>query len=156
MTNIKDNHVKILFRFYSDMLEEETVETMWATIVDKEKGLFKIDNIPFYAPDVASDDVVFAEYDEDEKMITFRECVEYSGNSTIQVVLMDNSRELNTIRQIFIDLGCLTERFIDYYFSMEIPANIKYTPIKTKLNELEQQEIIAYAEPCLADGHRYE
>lgn len=156
MTNIKDNHVKILFRFYSNVLEEETVETIWATIIDKEKGLFKIDNIPFYAPDIASDDIVFAEYDEDEEMITFRECVEYSGNSTIQVVLIDNSKQINAIRQIFIEMGCLTERFIDHYFSMEIPSNLSYTHIKSKLNELEQQEIIAYAEPCLADGHRDE
>ena len=60
MTNTDNNYVKILFRFYSDVLEEETVETMWATIVDKENGLYKIDNIPFYVPLLASDDIVFA------------------------------------------------------------------------------------------------
>jgi hypothetical protein len=42
-----DNNVKILFRFYSDVLDEETVETMWASIIDKNKGLYKLDNIPF-------------------------------------------------------------------------------------------------------------
>ena len=40
-----DNYVKILFRFHSDVLDEETVETMWATIVDKDKGLYKLDSI---------------------------------------------------------------------------------------------------------------
>jgi hypothetical protein len=154
MTTTKDNYVKILFRFYSDVLEEETVETMWATIVDKEKGLYKLDNIPFYAPLLASGDIVFAEYDEDEGMLTFRENVEYSGNSTIQVVIMDKSKEINSVRQIFIDMGCVTERFKDHYFSMEVPESIDYTPIKSKLDELEMQEIIGYAEPCLADGHR--
>lgn len=83
MTTTDDNHVKILFRFHSNVLDEETVETMWAEIVDKEKGLYKLDSIPFYAPSVASDDIVFAEYDEQEQMLTYRETVEYSGNSTV-------------------------------------------------------------------------
>jgi hypothetical protein len=61
--------VKILFRFHCDVLDEETVETMWATIVDKDKGLYKLDSIPFYAPLVASDDIVFAEFDDQEQML---------------------------------------------------------------------------------------
>ncbi len=154
MTNTDNNYVKILFRFYSDVLEEETVETMWATIVDKENGLYKIDNIPFYVPLLASDDIVFAEYDKDEEMLTFRETVKYSGNSTVQVVIMDNSRDINEIRQLFIDLGCITERFKDHYFSMEVPVALNYKDVKLKLDELEKLEIIGYAEPCLADGHR--
>jgi len=68
-----EDYVKILFRYYSDVLEEETVETMWATIVDQEKGYYKIDNIPFYGSPVASDDIVFAEFDEVEQMLTYRE-----------------------------------------------------------------------------------
>jgi hypothetical protein len=96
----QDNFVKILFRFYSDVLGEWTVETMWAETIDKDKGFYKIDNIPFYAS-IASDDIVFAEYDEDEKMLTYRETVEYSGNSLIQVVIMDKSVVTNDIRDIF-------------------------------------------------------
>jgi hypothetical protein len=42
----------------------------------------------------------------------------------------------------------------DGYFSMEIPSTVDYKNIKNKLDELETQEIIGYAEPCLADGHR--
>jgi hypothetical protein len=37
---------------------------------------------------------------------------------------------------------------------MEIPALVDYRLIKQKLDELEQNEIIGYAEPCLADQHR--
>jgi len=74
-----DKYVKILFRFYSTVLEEWTVETMWAQIIDSDRGLYKIDNIPFYAS-ITSGDIVFAEYDNDEKMLTYRETVEYSDN----------------------------------------------------------------------------
>jgi len=155
MTNQNDNNVKILFRFHSDVLDTETVETMFATTIDRNKGLYKLDNIPFYAPLVASDDIVYAEYDEQEEMLTYRKTVEYSGNSTVQIVRMDNSKDLNKIREIFKELGCVSEKFNDEYFSMEIPSTVDYKNIKQKLDELETQETIGYAEPCLADGYKY-
>ena len=154
MTAKDDNYVKILFRFHSAVLEEEAVETMWATIVDKDKGLYKLDSIPFYAPLVASDDIVFAEFDDQEQMLTYRKTVEYSGNSTVQIALMDKSKDINQIRDISQELGCVSEKVNEGYFSMEIPSTFNYKNIKKKLDELEMQETIGYAEPCLADGHR--
>jgi hypothetical protein len=154
MTTQDDNYVKILFRFHSEVLDEETVEIMWATIVDKDKGLYKLDSIPFYAPLVASDDIVFAEFDDQEEMLTYRKTVEYSGNSTVQIVLMDKTKDINQIRDTFKELGCVSEKFNEGYFSMEIPSTVDYKNIKKKLDELENQETIGYAEPCLADGHR--
>jgi hypothetical protein len=150
----EDNNVKILFQFHSDIFDEEMVETMWATTIDKDKGLYKLDNIPFYAPLVASDDIIFAEFDEQQQMLTYRKTVEYSGNSTIQVVLMDKSTDINSIRKTFEGLGCVSEKVNEGYFSMEIPALVDYKFIKQKLDDLEQNEIIGYAEPCLADQHR--
>lgn len=94
---MQEDSVKILFQFHSDIFEEEMVETMWATTFDRNKGLYKIDNIPFYAPLIASDDIVFAEFDEQQQMLTYRKTVEFSGNSTIQVVLIDKSRDINSI-----------------------------------------------------------
>jgi hypothetical protein len=154
MTQTKDNFVKILFRFFSSVLDEWTVETMWADIVDVEKGLYKLDSIPFYAP-VASDDIVFAEYDDTEQMLTYRKSVEHSGNSTVQVVLMDTKTDINNIRDMFSNMGCVSEKLNDGYFSMEIPFDKDYTLIRQKLIELEDKEIIGYAEPCLSDKHQY-
>ncbi len=151
---MQDEKVKILFQFHSDILDEEMVETMWATTVDKNKGLYKLDNIPFYAPLVASNDIVFAEFDEQQQMLIYRKTVEFSGNSTIQVVLMDKSKDVNLIRKTFEELGCVSEKVNDGYFSMEIPAIVDYNIIKQKLDDLEQNEIIGYAEPCLAEQHR--
>jgi len=151
---MQENNVKILFQFHSDIFDEEMVETIWAKVVDTKKGLYKLDNIPFYAPLVASDDIIFAEFDEQQQMLTYRKTVEFSGNSTIQVVLMDKLKDINSIRKIFEDLGCISEKVNDGYFSMEIPAIVDYKLIKQKLDQLEQLEIIGYAEPCLADQHR--
>ena len=154
MTETHDNHVKILFRYHSPVLDEWMVETMWAQIVDAENGLYKLDSIPFYGPLVASDDIVFAEYDEDEERLTYRRTVEYSGNSIITVVIMDEDYDINNIRDTFKDLDCLSERVNNAYFSMEVLARNNYLPIKQKLTELSDKGIIGYAEPCLSDNHR--
>ena len=147
--------VKILFRLFSTILDEMTVETMWAQIVDEEKGTYKLDNIPFYLPLIACDDIVFAEYDEDEGMLTYRKTVEYSGNSTIHVVLMDHTIETNNIRNIFEDLGCASEKYSDKYFAMDVSVTVDYSKVKSKLEELENAGVIEYSESSLSEHHQY-
>jgi|SRR5205809_985563 len=156
MADTEDKHVKILFRYHSSVLDEWTVETMWAETIDAEKGLYKLDSIPFYGPLVASDDIIFAEYDDDEQRLTYRRTVEHSGNSIVTVVVMDTAYDINKIREIFKDLGCLSERVNDGYFSMEILFDNNYGSIKRKLSELEDKGVIGYAEPCLSEKHRME
>lgn len=129
---------------------------MWAIIVDTAKGLYKLDSIPYYGPMVASDDIVFAEYDDDEKMLTYRTTVEYSGNSIVLVVLMDKTRDINNIRNIFNESGCISEKVNEGYFSMEIPFDKEYTSIKKKLIDLKKEGVIDYSEPCLSDKHSKE
>lgn len=149
-----ENYVKILFQFHSDIFEQEMAETMWAKIVDKDKGFYKIDYIPFYATLVASDDIVFAEFDAQQQMLTYRKTVEFSGNSTVQVVLLDDSKDINSIREIFQEHSCVSEKVNDGYFAMEVPASVNYKLIKQKLDDLELKEIIGYAESCLAAQHK--
>ena len=153
MITESDNYVKILIRFHSDIFDEDIVETMWAEIIDKNNGLYKIDNIPFYAP-LASDDIVFAEYDDIEEMLTFRRTVECSGNSTIQVVIFEKTKDTNSVRKIFEDLGCSTEKLQEGYFVIEVLSTMNYQPIKMILNELSDSNVIDYAEPCLAEDHK--
>ena len=155
MTRHHDTHIKILFRYFSNVLDKWMVETMWAEIVSANKGHYRVANIPFYGPPVASGDVVFAEYDEEEKMLVYRETVEYSGNSIITAVMMDTKKDINDIRSIFNGLGCLSESFGDGYFSMEVLAIQDYTPIKQKLSELRDKGIIDYAETYLSGRHQY-
>ncbi|WP_445718268.1 DUF4265 domain-containing protein [Flavobacterium sp.] len=145
--------VKILFKFYSDIFDEEKVETIWAEEIDKEKGIYKIENIPFYIPFISSSDLVFAEYDKNEQSLVYKSTFEHSGNSTIQVVIVNNDYKTNDIRKVFNELNCESEKFSEGYFSMEIPFEINYKKIKTKLDELETKEIIGYAEPNLSEKH---
>ncbi len=154
MTHQQETEVKILFRYFSTVLDEWTVETMWADVVDAEKGHYKLDNIPFYGPLVASDDIIFAEYDDDEEMLTYRETIKYSGNSIVNVVMMDKTIEVNEIRDLFKKEACLSEKINDGYFSMEILAANNFLPIKKMLEKLQTEGVIGYAEPCLSDIHR--
>ena len=154
MEDIQNNHVKILFRYYSSILDQWTVETMWAEIVNVEKGLYRLDSMPFYGPQVASGDIIFAEYDTDEESVTYRRTIEYSGNSIIVAFALDELTDINAVRDMFNGMGCLSERFNDKFFSMEVLSDSNYRPIKDKLQELENLGIIDYAEPCLSDIHQ--
>ena len=148
-----DNKVKIVFKFHSDLLDEYTVETVWADVVNFDKGYFKIDNIPFYAPLIASDDIIYAQYEEEEQRFVYRETVEPSGNSTIQVVIMSDNIEINQIRDKFKTLGCESEKVNEIYFVMEVPLRINYAFIQSQLIEFTEKGYIEYAEPCLSNKH---
>ncbi|HEY8929316.1 MAG TPA: DUF4265 domain-containing protein [Mucilaginibacter sp.] len=150
-----DNLVKILFNFYSDILDEQTAETMWAEGMDIEKGYYKIDNIPFYVPKLASGDIVFAEYDNDRQMLTYRETVEHSGNSTIHIIIIDDELEIMTLIKMFEEMGCPSEGLNNKYLALEIPADVDYVPIKRCLDQMEADENIGYAETCLSQRHQY-
>ena len=149
----EEEYGKILFQFYSNVLDEETIETMWAVVIDKEKGLYRLDSIPFYAPNVAVGDIIYAEFDEDQEHLAYKHTVKYSGNSTVQVVIMDNKTVTNDVRQIFDDLECKSEKFSEGYFVIDVPFNLDYNPVQSKLVELEEAGVLAYAEPCLSEKH---
>lgn len=149
------NLVKILFRFYSNVLDAETVETVWGEVFDKEYGYYKINNIPFYIPEIASDDIVWAEYSDTEGMLIYRKTIQFSGNSTIHAIIMDDAHSVTDICRIFEEFGCNWEGMNDKYFAIEIPANVDYIPVKRKLDELQKDEIIGYAESCLSEKHQY-
>ncbi|CAM2900625.1 protein of unknown function [Flavobacterium succinicans] len=148
-----NTEVKILFRFYSNILNDWTVETMCASIIDEKEGKYKLDNIPFYAP-VSCGDIISAEFNQEEQRLVYKETIEHSGNSTIQVIVAKNE-SIENLREMFKLLGCDSEKFSDSYFVMEIPAAISYVPIREKLNYLEEENIISYAEPNLSKNHWY-
>lgn len=147
-------HVKILFRFYSTLLEETTVETVWTEIIDEPEGLYKIANVPFYIEGIATDDIIRAEYSEDEEMLVFRELITPSGNSTIQVVVLDRSLDIYEIIKRFADLGFYCEKLNEGYFVIQILAETNYSLVRDILEDLFEKGIIDYAESCLSDTHR--
>ena len=149
----EESHVKVLFRYYSNILEEETVETMWARTVDKDDGIYQLGSIPFYGPGIAPGDLFYAEYDSDEDMLTFKEVRQYSGSSVIQVVLMQEPYGTTDLREQLSTLGCISEGLNEKYFVAEVPAPIDYGPIQTLLRTLMNEGKIEYAEAVLSSQH---
>lgn len=150
----QETHKKILFKYYSDYLDEVVSETMWAEIVDLEKGLFKLDNIPFFGPLIATDDIFYAEYDETEERFMHRKTIQNSGNSIIQVAVLEKGFDKEIIREKLKTLNCLSEGLNETFFAAEITKDIDYSLVRSLLNEYESQDIIEFAEPCLSEKHR--
>jgi len=150
-----DKSIKILFKFYSDLLEQEMEESIWANLVDADLGYYQIDSIPFYVTGLATDDIVSAEYDHEEEMLTYRGIIKPSGNSTIWVVVLNELTDVNEIREIFEELDCISDAFTDRYFAMEVKAETNYHVIKDRLNQLKSGEIADYIEACLSATHQY-
>lgn len=151
---MQETHKKILFKYYSDYLEDTVSETMWAEIVNLEKGLFKLDNIPFFGPLIATDDLFYAEFDEDEKRLVYKETIENSGNSIVQVIILEKGFDKEIIREKLKAINCLSEGLNDNFISVEVVRDVDYSIVRSILNEYEAQEIVQYAEPCLSDKHR--
>lgn len=149
-----DTHTKILFRYYSDLLEDMVVETMWAEIIDLEKGYFKLDNIPFFGPLIATNDIFFAEYDEDEEFLTYRKTIETSGNSIVQVVILEKGFDKEIIREKLTEVNCESEGMNETLFAVEITPEVDYSVVKSVLNEYVELSVIDFAEPCLSEKHR--
>jgi hypothetical protein len=147
-------HEKILFKFYSELFEQDMEEVLWAFELDKENRLYQIDSIPCYVSLVASNDIVFADYDAAANQFVYNKTINYSGHSTIQVVLIDEEKSLDEIRDTFTNLKCISEKVTDTYFVMDVPDDVNYHQVKEELDKLEADEIIEYAEPSLSDIHR--
>lgn len=149
-----ETHKKILFKYYSTYLEEIVSETMWAEIIDLEKGYFKLDNIPFFGPLIATDDIFRAEYDENEKVFMHKETIENSGNSIVQVLVLEEGFDKEIIKEKLKTINCVSEVLNDTFFAVEIVRNTDYSLVKSILDEYESLAVIEFAEPCLSDKHR--
>ena len=150
---VEEKSVKILTKYFSDVLDEIVVETLWAEVVDEGKGWYKIDNIPFYGAEFSCGDVVLAEYDEAEMCLVYRKVVEHSGNSTVQVVIFEDGFDIESLRKEFNELGFSSEKAGSSYFVLEIPFEKNYNIIYTKLLTLQEKGLLDFAEPVLSEKH---
>ncbi|MES2238632.1 MAG: DUF4265 domain-containing protein [Bacteroidota bacterium] len=154
MTNTEKKHEKILFKYHSNVLDELTVESMWAEIIDEEMGIYKLDNIPFYGPLIATDDIFYAEFDKSEEMLVYKKTIQCSENSIVLVVITQKGFDKEILRNLFKEMNCESEGLNDSYFSMEILKETNYSEIKKMLTEYQNDRVLEYAEPCLSEKHQ--
>lgn len=147
--------IKITFSFYSDILDQETTEELDCMPVNVAEGYYRLLQFPFHLPKIAKGDIIWAMQMGGANMLTYRSTVEHSGNSTIHVALLDDEYDVDAICDFFDDMGCETEKLNRHYFGMNVPATINYFDIKSRLDELEREKVIDYAESSLSEGHHY-
>ena len=130
------------------MLDENYTESLWAIIIDEKKGYYALDNIPFFVESYSYKDVVYAI--PNDGCLTVQYLIEESGHNTLQVTSF--KPEYKSEIQLHLEtLGCSWEgSHLPNYFSVDVPVQIEYSPIKAYLESLEKQDILSYKEACLA------
>ncbi|HSB91768.1 MAG TPA: DUF4265 domain-containing protein [Flavitalea sp.] len=152
---IPEGFTKIVFRFYSEVLDREMVETLWAEIISEESGRYRIDSIPFYIPFIATDDIVGAEYDSDANALVFVEKIKSSGNSIVWVAIMSNVIKMEMIQDIMHEMDCESEAFNDRFLSMEVKTGTNFLKVRNKLLELKEEGLIDFQEAFISEEHLF-
>lgn len=138
--------VTLVFRDLEDNIAEETV---WAVLL--ENGLYRIDNIPFYAPNVSNKDIITVE--DDDGILYFDDLIEPSGHSTVQLIFFDNSKAKDLLERLE-KIGCKWEGMKEQpYYAVDIPSNVHYQTVKNVLDKESEIGVLDYKESCLAENH---
>ncbi|MHC5202594.1 DUF4265 domain-containing protein [Myroides sp. LJL119] len=150
---MEQQFAQIIVNYHSEVLEKQTEEILWGLIVDKEKGLFKIDNIPFYGPELSCEDIVFATPLDQKDTYLMQEVYQYSGNSTIQVIVQKDTYNKQDLYNEILYAQTEIEVVDDYYFVINIPSQTNYRNVYAILAALEEEKVITFAEPILSPKH---
>lgn len=145
--NASTPHVKMLVHLEQDEdgYPPTTEESMWVRPLGE--GLFQVDNIPFFASDIALEDVVAA--DPEKGVWRFRQVVRRSGHATLRLIIYDVA-EVPAVIERFARLGCISERsHIPGLIALDVPPSTPWAEVKRLLVEGETQELWGYEEACL-------
>jgi len=122
-----------------------SVETLWAAQVGPD--MYRLDNIPFYARGVSSEDVVQTELQAGSNL--FRKVLHPSHNSVFRIYVSDKS-DVPAAQAAFGDLGCESELSdISRLFALEIPGTIDFGPVADLLIDGLDSDRWEYEEGCL-------
>lgn len=140
------NLVKILFE-YEQSLQAASTESMWATPTPDG---YQIDNIPFYAREVALGDVVSARPASDGALI-FDRLVRPSGHSTVRLwFAAEHQDQVQGVRDHLRTLGCASELSdLPRLVAVDVPPEIDYAAIRVVLEDYERRAICEFEEACL-------
>lgn len=124
-------------------------EIIW--VVKTDGNSYKVDNIPFYAPNLALGDIISVE--NDQGVLYFDDLIEASGHSTIQIIFFDSKQSEKVINRLE-QLGCQWESMKGQpYFAVDVPADVDYSKIKKFLDIQFENKVLDYKEACLSENH---
>ena len=136
-------HVKVLFEIPGPDGSCE-VESLWALPTDRG---YRIDNIPFYAKEVAYNDIVAAVADE-SGALCFQHLVEAAGHSTVRLWFARDA-DVQGVRDTLRQLGCASELDLARLVAVDVPPSVPYSEIRRYLDVQEAARVFEYQEACL-------
>lgn len=119
-------------------------EELWATPVGE--GLFRIENVPFFARGLARGDLVSAV--SEGEVLRFQEVSQASGHSTIRLMVND-SNALPGIIQRFESQGCSSETTLGRLVALDVPPSVSLEDLRERLEMGFAQSQWDYEEACI-------
>ncbi|MCL1666274.1 DUF4265 domain-containing protein [Elizabethkingia ursingii] len=139
---------KVILTYY-DIEGNIAVETLWAEF--KEDIKYQIKNIPFFAPNIAFNDIITVE--EENGNLHFDEIINTSEHSTIQIVFF-NEKEIDKVIKDIELLNCSWEGMYNQkLLAIDVPPNVNYFIVKEYLTTQFNSNIIDFKESCLSEIH---
>lgn len=140
-------HTKILLTYQGSSSKDREIESVWAVPV---AGGYQIDNIPFYAREIALGDVVSAEKDSDG-MLCFDSLIQPSGHSTVRLwFAKGREQDVALIRQSLREMGCASELSdLSRLIAVDVPPSVPYEKVRKFLDAGEKAGVFEYEEACL-------
>ncbi|MEU4744782.1 DUF4265 domain-containing protein [Actinosynnema sp. NPDC023658] len=151
-----DDRVKVVFDLPTDEDGWPPVGTegLWA-IPLPERDHVRLDNIPWFAPDVAAGDVVRVRADEDG-VLRVVERVEWSGHCTIRLIVYRKgplAGDRQRVLDMFAALGVEGEGLAQYgMVALDVPPEVDLAAVKRMLKDGKADEWWAYEEGCIGDA----
>ena len=140
--------VKVFFRLVQDEdgHPPASVESLWAE--DLGGGRARLDNIPFFARDVAHRDVVLTETDVDGRP-WFVAVVEDGGHGSVRVIVADE-KDVPAFRAECALRGCDTElSHVECMFAVDVPPSAQWPSLRDWLVARESRGALSFEESKL-------
>lgn len=138
-----DKTIKMRFDMPEDQGYQSSAEWLWVKPLPD--GSFIVDSIPFEMMGVSADDIVSGYVENGH--LNFKGIVQQSGNRTIRVKFKDGAED-QVIERLGLKgvefEGSTAGRYPLYAFNL--PKDLKYGPIKAKLDAMEATGSIEYEE----------
>ncbi|WP_336960129.1 DUF4265 domain-containing protein [Chryseobacterium contaminans] len=141
-----ENKVILTYYDFEGKIAEETLH-----IEELENEKYQIKNIPFFAPNIAYNDIITVE--KEDGRFYFEDVLEHSEHSTVQIVFFNEQAIAKTIQDIEL-LGCSWEGMHDQHIlAVDVSANVNYKKIKEYLDKQFDNKVLDYKEACLSETH---
>lgn len=111
-------------------------------------GLFRIENAPFFVPNLSFNDVVRASSTDVEDQYAFEEVVNASDFTSLSIIILDQSMD-TLLMDLLRGLDCVIEfgEFGAYrVLAVAVPAATDYEGLRQQLQSLEDQGLLSFAE----------